>query len=149
MQQRNIPKGTFWIGGFCGAVLGIPLLTLVLSLFEPSVPLSLIFFHAAGFAGIPALVTTGGVARWTARRLAEGDRPPSVGTAFRISAPALAVAGAGWAILVLVPLGPPLPLSWGPELVGGAAAGIVTAAAVTVLVGVRQKRHTDESPPAS
>ena len=149
MQQRKIPKGTFWIGAFCGAVLGIPLLTLMLSVFEPRVSLSIIFFHAAGFAGVPALVTTGGVARWIAHRLADGDRPPSVGLALRISAPALAVAGAGWAILVLIPLGPPVPLSWGPAIVGGAAAGIVTAAAMTVLVGVRQKRHTEESPPAS
>jgi hypothetical protein len=149
MQPRNIPKGTFWIGAFCGTVLGIPLLTLMLSVCQPTVPLSLIFLHAAGFAGVPALVTTGGVARWVAHRLAAGDRPPSVGAALRISAPALAVGGAGWAILALVPLGPPIPSSWGLPIAGGALVGIVTAAAVAVLVGVRQKRHTEGLPPAS
>src|SRR5262245_42605405 len=71
MQPRNIPKGTFLVGAFCGLVLGIPLLALCVSLYEPGVPLSLILLHAAGFAGIPALVTAGGVARWVARKLAD------------------------------------------------------------------------------
>lgn len=146
MQPGKIPRGTFWIGAFCGLTLGVPLLTLAIAPGERGVPLEAVLFHAAVFAGLPALVTSGGVARLVAARLAERDRPPTVRAALAVGAPVMTLAGVGLGVLVLVPLGPPAPATWGPMLAGSAAAGLATGAAVAVLVGVRQGRHTTHDP---
>jgi hypothetical protein len=146
MQPGNIPSGTFWIGAFCGLLLGVPLLTLAIAAGERGVALDTILSHAAIFAGFPALITTGGVARLIAARLAQRDRPPTIGAALAIGLPVMALAGAGLGMLVLVPLGPPTPGTWGPMLAGAAAAGLATGAALAVLVGVRQRRHTKRDP---
>ncbi len=142
MQPGNIPSGTFWIGASCGLLLGVPLLTLAIAAGQHGVPVDVVLSHAAIFAGFPAAITTGGVARLIAARLAEGDRPPTVGRALAVGVPVMTVAGGGLGVLVLIPLGPPAPSGWGPMLAASAAAGLATGAAVAVLVGMRQRRHT-------
>jgi uncharacterized membrane protein YhaH (DUF805 family) len=142
MQAGKIPRGTFWIGAFCGLVLGVPLLTLALLPFARRVAVDALFWHAAVFAGLPALVTAGGAARLVAARLAERDRPPTLAAALALGLPVMGVAGVGLGVLVLVPVGPPDPIAWLPSLAAAAGAGLVVGAAVALLIGARQKRRT-------
>jgi uncharacterized membrane protein YbhN (UPF0104 family) len=149
MKLRKIPRGTFLVGGLSAVGLAVPLLTAGLygltarlgwGARQPSI--EEIFIITLAFAGVPALLTGGGVARLVAHRMAEQSEL-TVGRAMRRGAVAFAVAGIALAVLAAVPLAvlPERPQRWVPLALLGLAAGAVTGAATAVLVGLRQRRH--------
>jgi hypothetical protein len=149
MKARKIPRGTFWIGGLAGVALGLPLTTLALSFLaermhvgRPDATEAQIATLAAAFAGLPAFLTGGGVARLVAHRLAESPAP-SAWRGLATGAAAMALGGVGLMILVAVPLGglPEKAASWWPLGAAGAAVGAVVGLAIAVLVGGRTLRH--------
>src|SRR5688572_28357643 len=78
MKLRKVPRGTFWIGGLASQAMSVPLLALgihavsePLGLSRRPAPLDQTFWISLAFAGIPAFVAGGGVARLVAHRLAE------------------------------------------------------------------------------
>src|SRR5262249_57404253 len=117
-------------GAFCGACLGVPLLTLGVALADPVHAVDEILIHVAIFAGVPATVTAGGVARLAADRLAD-SAAPRWRAALKTTLPALGVAGARLGVLIGVPLRTP---SLARAVVAAAAAGIVLGAAEAWLV---------------
>ena len=77
MAQRKTPRGTFWIGGAVGLALGLPLLSMLLyaiaagvGVGDPATSIDRIGRIALAFAGFPAFLTGGGVARLAAHRTA-------------------------------------------------------------------------------
>lgn len=151
-QHKKTPRLTFWLGGFVTATFGLTCLSIALRILargahvgDPAMPLETLLATAAIFAGVPALLTGGGVARLVAHRAEEhgGAGSPSLTRAMLTGAGAMAIGGTGLAFLVAVPLGgmPERPLAWLPLAGAGAAAGIVTGLALGVLVGQRQRRH--------
>lgn len=143
MKVRKIPRGTFFIGGLACVALCLPLTTLAMQLLgrrfgllraDASIPLL-----ALVFAGLPAFLTGGGVARLVAHRLAE---EPS-GHAWTTAAAPMAIAGVGLLLLTAVPTGglPEKPAQWWPLGVAGLLAGFVTGVAIALLVGPRTLRY--------
>ncbi len=154
VKIRKIPRGTFWIGGLASLALQIPLVTAgIYGLTHPvgwgarAHGLEHILSISAIFAGIPALLVGGGVARLAAHRLAER---PEIGLAgsLRRAAVTMAVGGIGLALLAAVPLGvlPEHPARWWPVGVVGLVAGALTGLAIAVLAGMRQKRAAEATP---
>ena len=153
MKLRKIPRGTFWIGGLASLALGVPLLALGIhavsdpfGLARRPVPLDQTFWISLAFAGVPALISGGGVARLVAHRLAEH---PNLGVqnALWRGGGAMAAAGIGLAILAGVPLGTLTenPVTWIPVCLAGLFAGALTGVAVSLLAALRQRRF---APPA-
>jgi hypothetical protein len=88
------------------------------------------------FAGLPAVLTTGGIGRLAAR----AGRPGEPRRAFRgalAALPPFAVAGAGLVILTVVPLGalPQGGLGWALTCAAGIVAGALAAAVLGLWVG--------------
>jgi hypothetical protein len=112
-----------------------------LALSRDPAPLDRTFWISLAFAGVPALVAGGGVARMVAHRLAEN---PHLGlrAALWRGGSAMAVCGVGLAVLAGVPagvLGERL-LGWIPYGLAGLLAGAVTGVAISVLAALRQRR---------
>jgi hypothetical protein len=149
MKPRKIPRGTFWIGGLAALALGLPLTTLALAFLaerlhigRPDATQAQIGLMAAIFAGLPAFLTGGGVARLVAHRLAESPEP----RAWRglvLGVIAMALGGIGIMVLAAVPLGglPEKSARWWPLGAAGAAVGAVVGLAIGVLVSGRTLRH--------
>jgi hypothetical protein len=143
--RRKIPRGTFWLGGFAGLALALPLVTLVVLGFarhmgvpDAEASIDRVAMIALVFAGLPALVSGGGVARVAAHRMAERGI-----SSIRVAAQTMAVAGLGLTLLVALPEGELAThrLQWIPLLLMGALAGAATGIAIGILVGKRQARH--------
>jgi hypothetical protein len=131
-----------------GLALGIPLAALTLfALLSSMGPhdadsgLGRIARMAGIFAGFPAFLAGGGVARLIAHRLAEGGSGTRRG--LFIGALAMAVAGAGIEVLTAVPVGgmPPESAAWAAVVGAGAISGAITGLAIGALVGMRVARH--------
>jgi hypothetical protein len=162
MKVRKIPRGTFWIGGLSAVALGLPLTTLALHVLAGRVLIGRtevlevqIGILALIFAGLPAFLTGGGVARLVAHRLAERD-PLGGGRlvpvrALAVGAAAMALCGVGLMLLTVVPLGglPERPVKWWPLGAAGIGIGIVTGLAIAVLVGARTQRWRRQLGPAA
>jgi hypothetical protein len=152
MKPRKIPRGTFVVGGLAAVALATPVLSAGLygltsrlgwGLRQPG--LEEILVITLIFAGLPALLTGGGVARFVAHRIAESPAS-ALGGAMARGAVTFAVAGVGLALLAAMPLAV-LPLHverWWPLGVLGVVAGAITGAGMTVLVALRARRHRDE-----
>ncbi len=149
MKPRKVPRGTFWIGALSGVALGLPLTTVALGLVadrlhigRSDVTQAQIGVLALIFAGVPAFLTGGGVARLVAHRLAESTAP-TAGRALVLGAVAMALGGIGLVVLVAVPLGglPERAARWWPLAAAGVVVGAVTGLAIGVLVGGRALRH--------
>src|SRR5262249_46548459 len=109
MKPRKIPRGTFWIGGLAALALGLPLTTLALAFLaerlhigRPDATQAQIGLMAAIFAGLPAFLTGGGVARLVAHRLAESPAP-RVWRGLVLAVLAMALGGIGIMVLAAVP----------------------------------------------
>jgi hypothetical protein len=156
MATRKVARGTFWLGGTVGVALGLPLLSMALYALgqatrqEDAPPLYHIVTYAFLFAGVPAWLTGGGVARLVAHRSAEqaleSGRPPTWGRAALLAALAMAASGAGLAVLVAVPIGglPESSLSFLPLCTVGLIAGAATGLAIGALAFARQRRHSPQ-----
>jgi O-antigen/teichoic acid export membrane protein len=149
MKLRKIPRGTFWLGALAGVALGVPLITLLLHAVTEGLgwgplrtSLEEILWISLAFAGIPALISGGGVARFVAHRMAERGNLDSR-RALVTGAATMAVAGVGLTLLAAVPLGamPDEPRTWAPLGAIGLLAGGVTGVALGALVALRQRRH--------
>jgi hypothetical protein len=154
MKLRKVPRGTFWIGGLASLAMGVPLLALgihavssTLGLGRSPAPLDRTFWISLAFAGVPAFIAGGGVARLVAHRLAENPHL-GVQNALWRGGWAMAVAGAGLAILAGVPLGTLTEnlVTWVPVGIAGLASGALTGVAVSLLTALRQRRFV---PPAT
>ena len=149
MKPRKIPRGTFLLGGLAGGALAVALqvlgifgLTQVLRWGPLEAGIDRILTISMIFAGFPAFLAAGGVARLVSHRLAE--KPDGgLGTAVMRGALAMAAAGLGLALLCAVPLDalPEKPLHWAPMFGVGALAGALAGAAIAVLTRMRQRRH--------
>lgn len=155
MATRKVARGTFWLGGTVGVALGLPLLSMALYALgqvteerEAALPLYHIVTYAFLFAGVPAGIAGGGVARLAAHRSAEraheSGQPLAMTRATLLAAAAMAVSGAGLAVLVAVPLGgmPESSLAYLPLCGAGMGAGALTGLAIGWLASTRQRRHT-------
>jgi hypothetical protein len=152
MKPRKIPRGTFWIGAAVGLALGLPLLVMafellsaLLSIGDPGTSLRRLLAISLIFAGFPAVIGGGGVARLTAHRLAERartGRTHNLSTALRIASIAMSAAGAALAILIAVPVGgmPDTPIRWTIIVAAGAIAGGATGVAIGAMTGLRVGR---------
>jgi hypothetical protein len=149
MEVRKIPRGTFVAGGLAGVALGLPLLALALEAVAHTFRVgptdssrAHILLFAGIFAGLPTLLSGGGVARLVAHRLAE-SATPRAGRGVLLGAIAMAIAGIGAALLTVVPLGnlPEKPAAWWPFLAAGLAVGAVTGVAIGLLVAGRTLRY--------
>ena len=145
MAMGKPPRGTFWIGGAVGLALGLPLLSLmlllaarVLAVGDPTNGLDRIGRMALAFAGFPAFLTGGGVARLAAYR----PRALLAGTL------AMGAAGIGLAYLTAVPLGgmPEDPIRWAWLALAGLTSGAVTGLAIAGLVETRHRRLSAPKP---
>jgi hypothetical protein len=141
-QRRTF---AFLIGGVLAVLVGLPLVCVALFVLvragvgDAQVPWVVAARLALVFAGLPAFLTGGNVARLAARR-ADGAPIGQVGPrVFRSAIPAFTAAGAAWAILIMVPMGglPPRPWPWALVATSGAAAGALTGAAVALAVWQR------------
>ena len=151
-EVRKIPRTTFVVGGLVAATFGLCSLAVTLSFVarhlgvgNPSAPMEHLLAAGLVFAGLPALLTGGGVARLVAHRVEERAEinATSLAHAAAIGAAAMGIASAGLAFLVAVPLGglPVAPLRWLPLAGAGVAAGLATGLVIGGLVGARQLRH--------
>ncbi len=145
---RKTPRWTFSIGGAVGVALGVPLASLTLLALLSAVGtgdadagLTRIVRLSVIFAGLPAFLSGGGVARLVAHRLAEGA--PGMRRALPIGVAAMAAAGAGLEILTAVPVGgmPDDRIAWLGVAGTGAISGALTGLAIAALVGMRVARH--------
>lgn len=148
----KVPRWTFFYGGLVAVLLGVPLLAVairwmarVLLVGDSTKPLDEVLVLAAVFAGIPALVTGGGVARLVSHRTAE-KQGGSGSIPWRVLVEgtlAMGFAGAGLAFLVAVPLGgmPEAPLEWAKIAVVGLVVGLLIGLASGGLALVRTRRH--------
>lgn len=149
-SPRAVSRATFWIGGLAAAALAPALVSAALgvlarrgSLGDPLTGADTRLFVAAGFAGLPAFVTGGGVARLVAYRRHEAQGEGRLWRDLLLGAGAMGLAGIGLAILTAIPLGhlPDAPLSWAPLLLVGLAGGLPTGAAIAALAGPGQARR--------
>jgi hypothetical protein len=103
---------------------------------DPLAPFERVLAFAAVFAGVPALISIGGVGRLAARASAFAPRRR---TAAAISAalPACGAIGAGLTILTLVPLGavPASTEDWALAAGAGVVAGFVPGAILGLWIG--------------
>jgi hypothetical protein len=141
----RVPLVSFWMGAFIALAAGLPLVCLALYLCalagvgDPGQPVVRVARLALAFAGLPAFLTGGGVARLAAHR-ALGAPIGQVGPrAMRAAVPAMAAGGAALAFLVAVPLGgmPDRPWPWLWLAVGGALAGALTGALIGLAIWQR------------
>ncbi len=157
--RRKIPRGTFWLGGFVGIALGLPLLSLTvlalarhLGVPDAEASIDRVAALAGIFAGLPALLSSGGVARVVAHRMAEIGPDASVRVGVKAGIWTMAVAGMGLIVLVALPEGalPEQRSHWIPLIIAGCVDGALTGAAIGFLTGMRQRRHaTAEANPVS
>jgi hypothetical protein len=154
VRLRKVPRGTFLVGGLIAVALGLPLVSVALlglarvaGIGDPESPLDRIALLSAIFAGFPAFLSGGGVARLAAHRLAEvrfaGGAVPPLSRALVIAALAMGAAGIGIAVLTAVPIGgmPEEPPLWAIVAAAGLVAGAITGVAIGLLVGMRQRRY--------
>ena len=127
-----VPRSTFWRGAAVGLALGLPIVAVTVYLAarassDAAPRLGHVLRLAAVFAGLPLVLTAGGIARVAARR-------PTFVAALRASARSSAVVGMAHVILTAVPLGvlPARPVLWIWWAIAGAAQG----ASVGVVIGV-------------
>src|SRR5262245_26522208 len=155
MDTCKIPRGTFWMGGAVGLALGLPLLSLLLCALahalgvgDPSTGFDRIGRIAMIFAGLPAFLTGGGVARLAAHRLRDDPGRPSPKHALVLGAAAMSTGGIGLAYLVAVPLGgmPGEPLRWMWLALAGGCAGGLTGLTIGGLVGLRSTQPSKAAP---
>jgi hypothetical protein len=144
-EPRRIRRDTFWIGAAIGLTVTLPLACLaLLALAKAGIgtlhPAVQVARYALVFAGLPAFLSGGGVARLAAHRAAEAPSTRTLRTAVRHATPAMAFVGAGLAVLVAVPLGGmPMSMSawaWVP------AVGLVAGAPVGLGLGWLVSRHS-------
>lgn len=154
-MMRARERSVFWVGAAVGAALGLPLVSLAVTaltgLGNPP-ELTRALRLACIFAGVPALLMGGGVARLTASRLVEhrvAKAPGRLPRALGIGASAMGVAGAGLAVLVGTPLGgmPDHAAGWIALLAAGMAAGAITGLPIGALVAARFARAGERSSP--
>jgi hypothetical protein len=129
--ERRVHRLTFWVGAGLGLGVTLPLLCVGFAILaragivtdEPGLRVAR---FAMIFAGLPAFVSGGGVARLTAHRMLEVPGYRVVRTAFSRATPAMAIVGAGLMIVLGVPLGgmPEEPWRWSFLALAGAIAGI-------------------------
>jgi hypothetical protein len=150
MKRRKIPLETFWIGAAVGVCLGVPLATLaiyalprVFGVGEAESSMGRIARLSVIFAGFPAFLAGGGVARLVAHRYAERVAKGTLGADLAVGAAAGALAGIGTVVLTAVPVGgmPEIPLAWLWVIAVGAISGALTGSAIGVLIGVRMRRR--------
>jgi O-antigen/teichoic acid export membrane protein len=148
MKVRKIPRGTFWLGAFASVAMGLPIVSFALFMLaqrvgigDPTASLAHILTLAGIFAGVPTLLSGGGVARLVAHRLVEQKR--SMWRGLAIATAAMSLVGVAMTTLVAVPLGgmPDRPVQWAPIFAVGLAIGAVTGLAVGLLTAMRVKRH--------
>jgi hypothetical protein len=143
IARRAIPRGAFVRGAMIGLVVGLPAIAgiaFLLSFLEiggdPTAPFARVIAFASVFAGIPALISAGGIGRLVARASAANPQRPVAAAIFAAVLPFAAV-GAGLAILTIVPLGaiPATPADWAMTAGAGAVAGIVAGAILGMWIG--------------
>jgi hypothetical protein len=135
-QSRRRPRRGFAKGAAIGALVLIPLLTsivyIAVRLQHPQeIPTLIEVLRLAGiFAGLPIVITAGGVGRLSAQASLDGGRP----RAAWIGGRTLAIAGAGLVLLAAIPNAaiPSDRLGWGLLAFAGAIGG----AAIGALVGL-------------
>ena len=141
-----IPRATFWLGGLTGALALIPLLAWTFSAF--AAPLGIaeaapawdLLLLAAVFTGLPALLSSGGVARLVAHRTAERSGGFAAGLA-RAAVPMAAIGAGAALILCVTQMGTPeTPLGWAIAAAAGVPAGLVAGVAVALVAVARQRR---------
>ena len=145
---RVISRLTFWLGGLAAIAVGPPLISVALGILarksglgDPHAAEDTRLFVALGYAGLPAFVTGGGVARLVAHRRYEEGSGARLWRDIARGAGAMALAGIGLAVLTAVPLGG-LPIEaarWAPLLLVGIACGVPAGLAVAALASVRQR----------
>ena len=120
-------------------VLGLPLLATTVYLLGQLGICSAESFRrdlrfTALFAGLPALLTAGGVGRLAARRVIDGGQ---LMASLRTGAITYATASMGLIVLVAVPIGglPEEPLRWSWLLVAGATSGALVGAVIGLWAG--------------
>lgn len=121
-------------GVFVGAVVEVPVIAGLLWLLarlgvgDPTVPMPRLLRLTAVFAGIAAILTSGGIGRLAAHASAAGGRPRAV----LLGARAHAVASIGLVLIAAIPHRhlPANPLGWLALLGAGAIAGAATGAAL-------------------
>ena len=149
MSSRKTPRSVFWLGAFVASAPGLCLLCLALQLLsrhgrvgDPGITMDRLLGFALVFAGLPAFLTGGGVARLVAHRSAERSSV-SLWRATTIGGLVMGFAGTGLAILVAVPIGglPETSREWIPVSLVGFLPGTLTGVFIGGLVGANQKRH--------
>lgn len=151
---RKVPRWNFWLGAWVAILVGLPLVSVAVYLLagtglgDVASPLPRVMRFALIFAGLPAFLSGGGVARLVAHRVAEAPARPrgllhALVRPLLIAAFAMGAAGIGLTYLVVVPLGgmPERAQAWAPVAAAGFVAGALTGLAIGALVGLRQRRH--------
>jgi hypothetical protein len=145
MARREVgqpPAYAFSKGALLGAVLVIPAMAaavFVLARFgigDGAAPFSRALEAAVMFAGVPAILTAGGVGRLAARAVIAPDKG-TVGRGIGAAALAFAAAGAGLVLLAAIPLGhlPEQPVRWLWVGAAGAVAGAMAGAVIGLWAG--------------
>lgn len=147
-SPRVISRLTFWLGGLAAVAVGPALVSVALGILArkgglgaPHAAEDTRLFVALGYAGLPAFVTGGGVARMVAHRRSEEGAAARFWRDVARGAGAMALAGIGLAVLTAVPLGG-LPIEarrWAPLILVGIVCGVPTGLAVAALASVRQR----------
>ncbi|MSP16070.1 MAG: hypothetical protein EXR73_05560 [Myxococcales bacterium] len=148
-HARKVPRATFLLGALIGLaappLVGVALLLLArtVGIGDAASTAERNAHFALLFAGLPALLSGGGVARLVAHRLAERAGPPRLRTALALGVSAMALASIGLAILTAVPLGelPEEPLGFAPIAAAGLVAGMLPGATIGLITLLRQRRH--------
>jgi len=106
-------------------------------------PFARVIAFAAVFAGLPALLSAGGIGRVAARASASQPERP-IRAAILAAVFPFAVVGAGLVILTLVPLGrlPPTPADWALSAGTGMLAGALCGAILGVWLGTSPDNAT-------
>lgn len=149
-SPRAVSRATFWLGGLAAVALAPALVAAALGLLarrggfgDPLTGADTRLFVAAGFAGLPAFVTGGGVARLIAYRRHEAQADARFWRDLALGAGAMGIAGIALAVLTAVPLGnlPDEPRRWAPLILVGFAIGVPTGLAIAALTSIRQARR--------
>lgn len=134
---RELPRWGFWKGLLVGTILEIPAISAAVFLLPrlglglgAAVPAMTVVRMTSLFAGLPALVTSGGIGRLAAHESVKRRRRAAIAWAAGVHA----LAGAMLTFIAALPHGylPARPLAWAALVIAGMAAGALCGAVIGV-----------------
>jgi hypothetical protein len=149
LARRALPRGAFVRGAITGLVLAVPATAAVVYLLsrhgiggDATAPFARVIAFTAVFAGLPALLSAGGIGRVAARAATGNVRRPLAAAILAAMLP-FGAAVAGLVFLTIVPLGalPATAEDWAIAAGAGVGAGIACGVVLGLWIGTSPERE--------